>query len=254
MYPNELFFGIHLYEILILLGILVAFLILRYFTLRLDFSTEATKFYFNTSGISLIFGILGAVLLQDIYNFIATGKFKFMSGMTFLGGLTTAIFVFILIYHFKANQDTKRQFKDFLCIAPISVAFAHGIGRIGCFTAGCCHGKPSNIGFIFKEGTSAYNLYGAVKVFPTQLVEAIFLFILGSILFFLLYKRKFIGYYVYLIAYGCFRFILEIFRGDIRGGFANFLSPSQFISILLIILGIFLIIKSNKKEDIIKKD
>jgi len=44
---------------------------------------------------------------------------------------------------------------------------------------------------------------------------------------------------LYLICYGIGRFILEFFRGDIERGSVGTLSVSQFISIFILIAGLF---------------
>ena len=43
---------------------------------------------------------------------------------------------------------------------------------------------------------------------------------------------------VYSISYGVWRFIIEFFRDDNRGGFIPGLTPSQFWCIIMVILGI----------------
>ena len=118
-------------------------------------------------------------------------------------------------------------------IAPICITIAHGIGRIGCFLAGCCYGVQTDswIGIDFPND-------GLGKVVPTQLIEAIFLFLLTGILVILLLVKKFrYNFLVYLGAYSVFRFILEFFRGDERG-VAFALSPSQ-VWCILILGGLF---------------
>ena len=46
---------------------------------------------------------------------------------------------------------------------------------------------------------------------------------------------------VYLIAYGIFRFFNEYLRADDRGEFVGGISPSQFWSILMVVIGVGLI-------------
>ena len=46
---------------------------------------------------------------------------------------------------------------------------------------------------------------------------------------------------VYLIGYGIWRFFLEFLRGDHRGELVQGISPSQFWSILMVVLGVALI-------------
>ena len=61
-----------------------------------------------------------------------------------------------------------------LCAAP--VALGHAIGRLGCFVAGCCYGKPTSLpwGVTFTSPIAA-RISGTpldVSLHPTQLYEA----------------------------------------------------------------------------------
>lgn len=143
-------------------------------------------------------------------------------GLVFYGGL-----VFSLIYSllfFTLKPGLKSLYVQFV---P-GLAFAHGLGRIGCFLAGCCFGEITHSGL-------GVHINGAER-FPVQLMEASALIVLG--LFFHLYKRdwgkRILPYY--LISYSILRFFLEFLRGDeIRGGYAS-LSTSQWISMAIFIL------------------
>ncbi|MBQ2405320.1 MAG: prolipoprotein diacylglyceryl transferase [Lachnospiraceae bacterium] len=60
--------------------------------------------------------------------------------------------------------------------------------------------------------------------------------------FFLLLKKDFMhNLSLYLISYGIFRYFLEYLRGDNRGELIGLITPSQFWSLLMILLGIILI-------------
>ena len=69
------------------------------------------------------------------------------------------------------------------------------------------------------------------------------------LILFITYK-KFKGTFktcaLYCILYSITRFTLEFFRGDVERGIIIGLSTSQWISIILFIIGIILIIKENK--------
>ena len=88
-----------------------------------------------------------------------------------------------------------------------------------------------------------------VPRFPTQLVETVVNLILAVCLYFYVKKGvkkdgQPIG--IYLVVYSIMRFILEFVRGDeIRGGVLS-LSTSQWISLLLLPLGIYLIFRKEK--------
>jgi phosphatidylglycerol:prolipoprotein diacylglycerol transferase len=160
--------------------------------------------------------------------------------MTFLGGLIGGVVVFLIVYAFMRKRYTTRLF-EVLSIVPCVITIAHGFGRIGCFFAGCCYGKPTDsfLGVTFPGHLHA--------VHPTQLYEAAFLFILFGIFMFLLLKYDFkYNFNVYLIAYGTFRFLLEFVRGDHRGQLLGFISPSQTWSLCMVLIGIGLIFLMKK--------
>ena len=111
-------------------------------------------------------------------------------------------------------------------------------GRIGCFFDGCCFGSPTRgiFGVTFPEGSLPYHFYGeSVAIHPTQLYEA-FALLLIFLIVLLLGKRN--GFPLYLMLYGAARFVIECFRGDVRGSILGLpLSPAQIISVVLILLG-----------------
>jgi len=148
---------------------------------------------------------------------------------------------------FETNKIT------YLSVAAPAMALAHFWGRIGCFLMGCCHGMVSNIGWVYpqrrhyrSDGSYFYAYpFGPHPRFPVQLVEAGVLLVIFAVLFSLLFIKnkkierfaKAFNIYIYLAVYAVTRFILEFFRGDLRGGLFAFmgLSPGQFVSICLFI-------------------
>ena len=122
-----------------------------------------------------------------------------------------------------------------LSVLPCCVLIGHSLGRVGCFFAGCCYGKPTDswLGVKFPRLPE--------PVYPTQLYEAAFLLILFAVCSYLLLKKQFRhNMTVYLIGYGIFRFLIEFIRGDDRGKLFGLLSPSQFWSLGMVILGVLL--------------
>jgi phosphatidylglycerol---prolipoprotein diacylglyceryl transferase len=140
------------------------------------------------------------------------------------------------------------------------IIIGQAIGRLGCFSAGCCWGKPTDgiCGVHFSERghelTSVPikvsdltdiaqrsfweqklgNLSAPLHLHPVQLYEvgaAILIFIL---LLVMARKRKFHGQIVlaYAMLYAFARFIIEFWRDDPRGGLLG-LSTSQFIAVVL---------------------
>ena len=225
--------GIYWYGVMIALGILACFVVLFLFAKYKKVDEKFTDFCFYNAIFAIAAGLGGAALLQAIYNYIQNPEagFNFGEGLTFIGGLIGGVGFFLIVYFI-----VRRKFNDTLLkVMPIvgsCITVAHGFGRIGCFIAGCCYGKPT---------CSDYGCYFDTleKVHPTQLYEAIFLFVLFAVLTFLAFKYEFqYNMGIYLIAYGIFRFVNEFFRGDDRGQFVKGVSPSQFWSIIMVLLGI----------------
>ena len=114
--------------------------------------------------------------------------------------------------------------------------------------AGCCYGKPTNsiFGVRFPVDSFPYEEYQcSLSIHPTQLYEAISLLVLFFICIkFISFNSRLI---FYLISYGIIRFVIEYFREDNRGTifYQNIFSPSQIISILLILSGLFLLLKNQ---------
>ena len=197
--------------------------------------------YFITQFKYFIYIINNISLLDNFKKIISIFVFLF-GGWVFYGGLIGGI-IAIIIY---CKLHTIKSL-DFLNIYAPGIAIFHFFGRIGCFLAGCCYGVESHIGFTFHHS----EIPGAndVQRFPVQLVESFYCLILFFILDFVLRKTKYkdITGYIYLILYPVGRFILEFFRGDTYRGFLWIFSTSQWISIILLIIGIFGIIKSRKR-------
>jgi phosphatidylglycerol:prolipoprotein diacylglycerol transferase len=128
------------------------------------------------------------------------------------------------------------------------IALGHVIGRFGCFFAGCCFGKPTNVpwAITFKDPFAAANVGTPLNVplHPTQLYEAAAELV---ILLFLLTTentgRKFPGrtFWLYMLLYAISRYIIEFYRGDERGSVGPF-STSQFISLLLVPLAVIMLL------------
>jgi phosphatidylglycerol:prolipoprotein diacylglycerol transferase len=151
----------------------------------------------------------------------------------------------VLIYFFM--KEERKNFLKLLNMVIPGVALAHAIGRIGCFTAGCCYGKPTDspLGVIFPRGYYADIVYGQVPVHPTQLYEAAFLILLFFSLTYLP-KVKEHKFAAYLIGYGTFRAFLEtFFRGDDRGLLFG-IAPSLILSFAMTLAGIAILIFKNE--------
>jgi phosphatidylglycerol:prolipoprotein diacylglycerol transferase len=130
--------------------------------------------------------------------------------------------------------------------AAPAIALGQSIGRLGCFAAGCDYGKATGLPWaVTFTSEYAHQHIGVplnVALHPTQLYESATTFLLFWILLGIYKKRRFSGqvFFFYLVLYGGTRFLLEFFRGDLGRGFVfeGLLSTSQFISLLIVPVGI----------------
>lgn len=242
MLPDPIFLNIHMYGVMIAVGILCAFLTLFYLTKKKGVDVRFTDFIFYNGIASIVVGFGFATLFQSTYNYIKNpyAGFELGSGMTFIGGLIGGVACFLAIYFIFRKKYTARLY-EVISLLPCSILIAHAFGRIGCFFAGCCYGKETDsfLGVQFPDLPH--------PVHPTQLYEAAFLFVLFAVSVYLILKKDFKhNLSLYLIAYGVFRFLIEYVRGDDRGELVGFVSPSQFWSILMVVAGVAIIFVMNR--------
>ena len=253
MYPQPLFElfgrGVYLYGICVAVGIAACFALLIFTMGRLKFNDYSANVIIIIGVVSTGIGFLFAGLFQGVYNYIEKPSAGFKFGdITFLGGLIGGVATFLGLYFLYMyvirpknsvkffSGEMNATLTDALPFIPIGIVVAHALGRLGCFFAGCCYGKPTDAWF----GLPCAAGYDG-NVIPTQLFEMFFLLILAAVMAVLFYKYKFnYNFAVYCIAYGIWRFVLEFFRNDHRGQFlGSALTPSQIWSIVLVVFGIF---------------
>lgn len=197
----------------------------------------------------LIGGFLGAKLLFLIVEwkrFLENPLALLGSeGFVVYGGIIAGVLAAILYC-----KKKKLIFLDYFDLAAPSIAMAQGFGRIGCFLAGCCYGKETDlpIGVVFPENSLAP---AGVRLLPTQLMSSAGNFLIMAILLMAYPKRKRKGDtgFLYMLLYGVGRFLIEFLRNDDRGAVGG-LSTSQFISLFIVAAGILLM--CNKKRALVE--
>ena len=242
MFPYFHIFGLSVpvYGILTLVGIAVGILWMLYNRKFYRLKKDDTFFF---ALYCVIFALIGGKVLYIIVEFQhllqnpEMWKAVITGGMVFYGGVIGGILGGVL-YTRQYHLDTWKFFD----VAVPGVAIGHGIGRIGCFCAGCCYGAPTDlpIGVIYPKGLGIAP--AGVPLLPTQLFEAGAEAVLAVVLFLILRKNKRMGRVTgwYLVLYGVIRFGLEFLRSDPRGAVFG-LSTSQLISIFMVTLGMLLI-------------
>lgn len=160
------------------------------------------------------------------------------SGGVFYGGLIGAIIAgFVLMHRWRLPW-----WKTADACAP-GIALGNVLGRQGCFSAGCCWGKPTNLPWGVRFSELGHEVTGVpidARLHPTQLYESFAMLIAFFFLLWLHKKKKFSGQVIlaYAIIYATVRFLIEFVRDDPRGDILGLttltgLSTSQLIGIVV---------------------
>jgi phosphatidylglycerol:prolipoprotein diacylglycerol transferase len=248
MLPTYKLFGhlvISFYGLFIAIGIFSALLL---FYLTAKYRSLESKKLINFGLYLVIIGFIGSRVFyvifhssefshQSLFNALAFWR----GGLMFQGGFLLAVLcspILLARFHlpFWATADV---------IAP-SLALGQGIGRIGCFFAGCCYGAETSssnpLAIRFPEHSLGPT---GVYLWPSQLFESFGLILLFIFLFLSLKRYKSSGYYsltsiIYLCGAGILRFITDFFRDDNRGSEILGLPPTSIIALSIFILGAIL--------------
>ena len=202
----------------------------------------------NLGILVVLAGIIGAKILYVINDWSTYSNNwreifslnTLQAGGVFSGGLIAAL-IMAAWYMRRHHMPVLRTTDGF---AP-GLAFGHVLGRFGCFSAGCCYGKPTNHfwGVVFTNplANSVSGTPLGVRIEPTQLIEAAAEFINFLFLTWLLPRKKFDGqvWGTFMILYGIERYFIEFLRDDPGRGevFGGLMTGTQLISILLVISG-----------------
>ena len=189
-----------------------------------------------------ISGFAGAFLLyafisytpRELMEALKTGNFE--SGFVFYGGLIAGTAGAWMLC-----RRTGWAFEAYEKALIPALPLGHAFGRVGCFLAGCCYGRfsdsPLAVCFPFLPRPAL----------PVQLFEALALLGICAVLTLLSLRKKGHLLRAYILMYAPLRFLLEFLRGDdIRGSF-GFLSTSQWISLLLLLILAFGWVKNARK-------
>lgn len=252
--PDELI--IYSYGALIFLGAVAAssFLIIQ---LKRKFNVK------SDDSLNLVIGIIAGAIIggkfflyfenPSYFNENPSAIFS-NSGFVFFGSLIVALSV---VWWFIRKH--KLALWPFLDIIAITTLIVHFFGRIGCFFAGCCHGIPYDglFSVVFTDAQCAADPLNTA-LHPTQLYSAFMLLSILAVLLLIKQIQRFDGqlFLLYLLLYSGGRSIIEEFRGDEERGFVfgGFLSHSQLIALIIIIISLYFYYKRSRSNSTISKE
>ncbi len=249
MFPKLFHFGsfyLPTYGVLVALGFLAGLWITVKLARRSGMNPEIVT---NLAVYCALAGLLGAKLLMLVFDWGAPDKPPIFSISTlqaagvWQGGFVLALIVAILYM----RQNKLAPLATFDVFAP-GVALGHAIGRIGCFAAGCCWGTECSLPWaVTFHNPEAYELTGVplgVPLHPSQIYEVLAELVLFAVLYWWIQKPHAAGRVMggYLLLSSISRFGIEFTRFHEQGLHYG-LSWTQWISIGLAVLGVFLLFR-----------
>jgi len=265
---------VHTYGILVAAGFLVAMSMAARAAERSGLSRDKV--------LDLSFGILIAAMIGSRVLFIVVnwdeyahdlvGIVQFWKGgLVFYGGFIGA--VLFSLWYMRRHEMPFLQYAD--AMGP-TVAIGQALGRLGCFSAGCCWGGACDVHYPlaarFPPESLAYQSQAAthvipagapttIPIHPTQLYEALGCALIFLFLTYLRSRKRFHGELLalYLMLYAPLRALVELFRGDEeRGRVFNFLggwarnawwnlSTSELISIGIFAAGVAIYVTQSRR-------
>lgn len=235
MYPFIHIFGLKLpaYGVMLLFAVFSAYFSAIYFSKKEGIDKEKIE---NLFIIAFVSALIGARLFYAVEHHLSLSEYfrLWEGGLDFFGALIFAAISVVLVIKFY-----RLPFWKITDIAAISVLLAHSVGRLSCWLAGCCYGKPTDlpIGVVFPPEAVAPS---GIPLYPTQLMEATGNF-MGFLLLRWVYKNKpFDGSILalYLFWYGTERFLLEFIRGVTPPIPGLGLTWNQIVCLIMIGLGL----------------
>ena len=221
MYPTLADFGlfrIHTYVVCLFLAILLIACVSSREARRLGLPMARV---YDMGFFMIIAALAGSYLLYVVlhYQTYLADPWRLLQiirwgGLVYYGGLVGALAVACFYpgrhgFSWRASMDA------------LAVGFPLGqsLGRLGCFSAGCCYGRPSDLPWAVS-----FPLSGAGVVLPqhpTQLYEALLLLLVFGVVYARRRRKRFDGQVMltYLFLASWVRFGVEFFRAptDYRG-------------------------------------
>jgi phosphatidylglycerol:prolipoprotein diacylglycerol transferase len=204
---------------------------------------------FNLSFYSILAGILGAKLTLVVIDWERYTQHPselwttLRSAGVLMGGVIAGALMFVV---YAQRQGLPLHRLGDAIAAPL--AFAQGIGRLGCFSAGCCWGVTTNAQSFFAvrfTDPAAYQQTGVPlgewRV-ATQVIQMVNDLLLAALLTWLWKRRPQPAgtvFWVYVLLYSLTRGVIEFWRGDQGRGlyFGGAVSTSQVIAVAGVLLG-----------------
>jgi phosphatidylglycerol:prolipoprotein diacylglycerol transferase len=165
-------------------------------------------------------GLAGAYLVFVAFHFhdYLHNPWRFLNvfagGLVFFGGL---LGILIVAFFYPGRHGF--AWRPSMDALAMGLPVGQSIGRIGCFLAGCCSGRPSDLPWAVHYSLPRFS--NCQRLHPTQLYEALLLLLVFAVVYLQRRRKRFDGQTMltYLFLASWVRFGLEFFRApaDYRG-------------------------------------
>ncbi len=242
-------FILHTYGILLATGFLAAVLLMKREARRVGLDPNQVM---DLAFYTLVSALIGSRLFYVLTNW---GEFRdspvdvvffWRGGLVFYGGLILAFLTGL--WYVRKHRLNFSKLADL--VAP-SIALGQAVGRLGCFSAGCCYGGPSALPWAvtFRSAESLAPL--GIPLHPTQLYEAAADFVIFLALRMMRKKERFQEklFWYYLLFYSTARYVIEFYRNDPRGWvIPQALSSAQAVAFVAIPVAVYMLFRRRKAE------
>ncbi len=221
--------------------------------------------------IAVITSLLGSralhLLMVETKAFLADPMILFdfgRGGYAFYGGFVVAVAAAVIYC-----RVVKISFLQIADMFGLGVIFGLIFGRIGCFLAGCCHGRgveeplpdwarsviplqwPAWFSLTFPAEAGGLGSIHDVPLVPTQPLSSLYNLAIFLLLALWVYPRKKYHGQVFVwlcILYAAARSTIELFRGDDRGMFfGEAVSTSQLVSVPVVLVGVAVLLWARSR-------
>jgi phosphatidylglycerol:prolipoprotein diacylglycerol transferase len=243
-------FSLPTYGALVAIAFLVALWMTSRFAKERGLSSEKVV---NLGVYCALVGMLGAKILMIAMDpeYRAHPSEIFSRATLQSAGIFFGGFIAALVFAYFYMRSQKLPVLSTADIFAPGVALGHGIGRLGCFAAGCCWGKPTSLPWAvtFTNPNTTTGVPLGVPLHPTQIYEALAEAVICLVLVRKLKSEDRSGHGVpgrviglYFLLYGLVRFAVEFLRvHDESNPFGGPFVLEQWIALVVAVCGAWLV-------------
>ena len=214
---------------------------------------------FNLTFYALLGGIVGAKLLLVLIEWRSylRNPEQLLGTLRSAGVLAGGVILGALTFLFYARRKGMPVYALGDAIAA-PLVFAQGIGRLGCFSAGCCWGVGTHaehpLAIVFTDSFSGAHTGVPLNtpLIATQLIQAIVDLGLAVVLTWLWHRRPQPPgsvFWYYVLLYSIARGTIEFWRGDVVRGvyFGGAVSTSQLLALAGVVFAVIMLARGRRR-------